>query len=121
MQGRLPSGAILCFMAITAAGADRTLSVTIYNDDLALIQDKRDIEVKAGRQRLEFLDVSAQIQPETVSLVAADLSIVEQNFDFDLLTPAKLMEKAVGKQVQIVRTNPGTGKEVTETATVLAA
>src|ERR1700759_3345054 len=120
MQGRLPSGAILCFMAITAAGADRTLSVTIYNDDQALIQDKRDIEVKAGRQRLEFLDVSAQIQPETVSLVAADISILEQNFDFDLLTPAKLMEKAVGQEVTLVRVSPGTGAETREQAMVLA-
>ena len=79
--------------------ADRALSVTIYNDNLALVQDRRDIEVKDGRQRIEFQDVSAQIRPETVSLSAADISIVEQNFDFDLLTPAKLMEKAVGREM----------------------
>jgi hypothetical protein len=76
--------------------------------------------IPAGRQRLEFKDVSAQIRPETVSLSAPNIAIVEQNFDFDLLTPAKLMEKAVGQQVQIVRTNPGTGAEVRETATVLS-
>jgi len=103
-----------------AIGADRTLSVTIYADDLALVQDRRDIEVKAGRQRLEFQDVSAQIRPETVSLTAADISIVEQNFDFDLLTPAKLMEKAVGQVVTIVRVNPATGAEIREQAQVLA-
>src|SRR5208282_6402996 len=103
-----------------AAAADRVLSVTIYADDLALIQDRRDIEVKAGRQRLEFQDVSAEIRPETVSLTAPDISIVEQNFDFDLLTPAKLMEKAVGKEVTIVRVNPATGAETRELAQVLA-
>jgi hypothetical protein len=96
------------------------LSLTIYNSDLALVQDIRDLPIGAGRQRLEFKDVSARIRPETVSLAAADTSIVEQNFDYDLLTPEKLMEKAVGKQVQIVRTNPGNGAQVTETATVLA-
>jgi len=103
-----------------ARAADRALSVTIYNDNLALVQDRRDIEVKDGRQRLEFQDVSAQIRPETVSLSAADMSIVEQNFDFDLLTPAKLMEKAVGQEVTIVRVNPATGAETREQALVLA-
>ena len=100
--------------------ADRALSVTIYNDDLALVQDRRDIEVKGGRQRIEFQDVSAQIRPETASLTASDIVIVEQNFDFDLLTPAKLMEKAVGHQVSIVRVNPATGAETREQAEVLA-
>jgi hypothetical protein len=103
-----------------AAAADRTLSVTIYAGDLALVQDRRDVEIKGGRQRLEFQDVSAQIRPETVALTAADISIVEQNFDFDLLTPAKLMEKAVGREVTIVRVNPATGAETREQAQVLA-
>src|SRR5580692_2199377 len=100
--------------------AERSLSVTIYAGDLALVQDRRDIELKGGRQRLEFQDVSAQIRPETASLAAADLSIVEQNFDFDLLTPAKLMEKAVGQEVTIVRVNPSSGAETREQAQVLA-
>jgi len=103
-----------------AVAADRSLSVTIYAGDLALIQDRRDIEVKGGRQRIEFQDVSAQIRPETVSLTAADIGIVEQNFDFDLLTPAKLMEKAVGQEITIVRVNPATGAETREKAEVLA-
>src|SRR6516165_10052572 len=92
--------------AAAASAADRALSVTIYNDDLALVTDQRDIEVKDGRQRVEFQDVSAQIRPETVSLAAPDISIVEQNFDFDLLTPVKLMEKAVGQVITLVRVNP---------------
>jgi hypothetical protein len=69
---------------------------------------------------VEFRDVSAAIRPETVSLTGRGLEVVEQNFDYDLLTPAKLMEKAVGEQVIVVRTNPGNGAEVRETATVLA-
>ncbi len=103
-----------------ARAADRSLSVTIYTDDLALVQDRRDIDIKGGRQRIEFQDVSAQIRPETASLTAGDISIVEQNFDFDLLTPAKLMEKAVGHEVTIVRVNPATGAETREQAEVLA-
>lgn len=100
---------------------DQRLAITIYSGGQALVQDVRSLDLPAGRRRIELREVSNQIQPASVSLSAPDLSIVEQNFDFDLLTPSKLMEKAVGKQVQIVRTNPGNGQQVTETATVLAA
>src|SRR6202046_88155 len=114
-------GCMLCLLAgAPISAADRSLSVAIYAGDLALVQDRRDIEVKAGRQRIEFQDVSAQIRPETAALTAADIAIVEQNFDFDLLTPAKLMEKAVGHEVTIVRVNPATGAETREQAEVLA-
>src|SRR5271156_503304 len=114
-------GWLLCVpTAFSATAGDRTLSVTIYTDDLALVQDRRDIEVKGGRQRIEFQDVSAQIRPETAELTASDISIVEQNFDFDLLTPAKLMEKAVGHEVTTERVNPATGAETREQALVLA-
>lgn len=106
--------------AAPLAAAPRELAVTIYANDLALVQDHRTVDLKGGRQRLEFQDVSAQIRPETVSLAAADLTIVEQNFDFDLLTPAKLMEKAVGQEVTIVRVNTATGAETREQAQVLA-
>jgi hypothetical protein len=108
------------FSGSAAVSAERSVSLTIYNDDLALIQDRRQIEVSGGRQRIEFQDVSAQIRPETVSLSAGDITIIEQNFDFDLLTPAKLMEKAVGQDITIVRVNPGTGAETREQARVLA-
>ncbi len=114
--------ASLLTAAQAAQAADAPgLSVTIYNNNQALVDDARTMDVGAGRQRLEFKDVSSAIRPETVNLNIEGAGIVEQNFDYDLLTPSKLMEKAVGQQVKIVRTNPGTGQEVTETATVLAA
>jgi hypothetical protein len=106
--------------ALGASTDGQRLALTIYNRDLALVQDVRSLDFTAGRSRLEFKDVSASIRPETVTLSASGVDIVEQNFDFDLLTPEKMMEKAVGRQVQIVRTNPGNGNEVTETATVLS-
>jgi hypothetical protein len=117
----LAASCLAACLAAAAAAAERSVSVTIYNNDLALVQDRRDIDVAGGRQRIEFEDVSAQIRPETASLAADDIGIVEQNFDFDLLTPAKLMEKAVGHSVTIVRINPATGAETREQADVLAA
>src|SRR3546814_4544770 len=82
--------------------AQGDVSVTIYSNDLALVQDVRQLNIKAGTNRLEFPDVSAQIRPETVSFSAEGASIVEQNFDFDLLSPDKLMEKAVRSEERLV-------------------
>lgn len=96
------------------------LAVTIYNNDQALIEDVRDLNLSAGRQRIEFPGVSARIQSETVALNARDIEIIEQNFDYDLLTPTKMMEKAVGSTVKLVRINPATGKEVIESAQILS-
>ena len=77
--------------------AQGDVAVTIYNGDLALVQDTRQLDIPAGRSRQEFPDVSAQIRPETVTLSGAGVGIVEQNFDFDLLSPQALMEKALGE------------------------
>ena len=96
------------------------VAVTIYNENLALVKDKRRVELTGGAQRISFIDVSAQIRPETALLTGGGVEIVEQNFDFDLLTPESLLEKAVGREVRIVRSLPETGKDVVETGTLLS-
>jgi len=106
-------------------GASRTaqgdVAVTIYNNDTALVQDRRDLVLPVGRSVQDFPDVSAQIRPETVTLTGGGIGIIEQNFDFDLLTPSAMMQKAVGETVTLVRINPATGAEVRERARILAA
>ena len=103
----------------------QSVAVTIYNQDLALVKDTRKVTIKAGLNALALRDVSAQMRPETALLrsinAPSSLALLEQNFDFDLLTPQKMLEKYVGKTVGIVKTNPTTGVETTEQATVLAA
>lgn len=106
--------------------SDQTsVAVTIYNEDLALVKDSRKLNLSNGLSALSFRDVSAQIKPETALLRSlqpnSSLQVLEQNFDFDLLTPQKLLEKYVGQQVTIIRTNPTTGAETEEAATVLSA
>ncbi len=106
----------------------KALAVTIYNNDLALVKDTREVRLPKGEARLAFEDVSAQIRPETALLrdvtAPKDFWVTEQNFDFDLLTPQTLLDKYVGKQVTVVRSVPnpeGAGaREVRETATVLS-
>ena len=100
--------------------AQGDLAVTIYNGGQSLVQDIRQISIPAGRSRQEFPDVSAQIRPQTVSFAADGTAIVEQNFDYDLLSPNALMQKAVGEMVTLLRINPATGAETRERAKVLA-
>lgn len=100
--------------------AQGDVAVTIYAD-MALVQDTRTLSLPQGRSRQEFPDVSARIRPETVTVGGDGFGIVEQNFDFDLLSPSALMDKAVGQQITLLRTNPATGAETRERATVLAA
>ena len=101
------------------------VAITIYNSDLALVKDHRKIVLKPGTSALAFRDVSARMRPETAlmrSLSApGSLTVLEQNFDFDLLTPQKLLEKYVGQTVNVIRTHPATGQETIELATVLSA
>jgi hypothetical protein len=100
--------------------AQGDVAVTIYGNNIALVQDARQLDLGNGRVRQDFPDVSAAIRPETVTLSVADATVVEQNFDYDLLSPSSLMENAVGETITIVRTNPGTGAETRERARVLA-
>lgn len=104
----------------SAPSTQGNVSVTVYNGGTSLVQDIRKLNIASGTSRIEFPDVSAQIQPETVSFAAEGATIVEQNFDYDLLTPGKLMEKAVGETITLIRTNPATGAETRERAKVLS-
>ena len=103
----------------------QNVAVTIYNNNLALVKDQRRVKLSSGIQKLAIRDVSAQMRPETALLRSlsnpGSFSTLEQNFDFDLLTPEKLLEKYVGKTVTVVKTNPATGEEKAEQATVLSA
>ncbi len=100
-----------------------SLGITIYNDGQALVRDARRVTLARGTQRIALREVAATIRPETASLksvAGAGFDLLEQNFDFDLLTPNALLHKYVGRQVTVIRTNPATGAETSEQATVLA-
>src|SRR4030095_9514794 len=99
-----------------------SVAVTIYNENLALVTQRRRVTLEPGIQNLAFIDVSAQLRPETALLHSdgGQLSVLEQNFEFDLLTPEKLLEESVGEIVKVVRTNPVTGAETVEDARILS-
>lgn len=103
----------------------QSIAGTIYNDDWALVKDTRKVRLKTGLNTFALRDVSTQIRPETPLLrsinAPGSLTLLEQNFDFDLLTPEKLLEKFVEKSVSLIKTHLTTGVETTEQATVLSA
>jgi hypothetical protein len=88
---------------LTSAPTDRDdVSVTIYNNDLSLVRERRTVPVKRGTFRLRYEGVTAGIDATSVHLSAVgtgDVQIVEQNYEYDLISRDKLMQKYVGREV----------------------
>ena len=95
----------------STARDQKGLSLTIYNNDLALIKDRREITLPAGKSTLAFREVSGRIRPES-ALLCGGLDILEQNFEYDLLTPESLLSKYVGREVSMIQRHPTTGEEL---------
>jgi hypothetical protein len=102
------------------------LAVTVYNSNIALVRDVRELQLPRGYFRLKFMDIAATVNPATVhfrSLTEPDkVGVLEQNYEYDLLEPAKLLNKYVGKEVTLVRSymDNGTTKHEEIKATLLA-
>ncbi len=111
----------------TTTEKDQTdLSVTVYNSNLALVRDVRRIHLPSGTLPLRFEDVAATINPATVHFRSltdpAKLNVVEQNYEYDLLDPQKLLQKYVGREVTLVRPEQeGGSTKWTETKALLLA
>jgi hypothetical protein len=100
------------------------LAVTVYNSNIALVRDVRQIHLSPGVFPLHFEDVAASINPATVHFRSlsepAKLSVVEQNYEYDLLDPQKLLQKYVGREVTLVRPEKDAGStKWTETKALL--
>ncbi|MGH9430147.1 MAG: DUF4139 domain-containing protein [Terriglobia bacterium] len=93
--------------ATSTAANQKDLSVTVYNSNLALVRDVRQVDLPTGTVDLRFEDIAASIKPETVHIASVTspngLDVLEQNYEYDLLSPAKLLLKYVGKQVTLIR------------------
>jgi len=104
----------------------KEVAVTVYNSNVALVRDVRRLRLAAGTLDLRYMDIAAQVNPATVHIVSLnapkDLSVLEQNYEYDLLSPQKLLQKYVGKELTLVRlvTENNSTKEVPVKATLLA-
>jgi len=111
--------------ASVAGIRDQTgVAITIYNINLGLVKDQRNISLTKGTSELKFMDVAAQIIPASVSIKSladpGSLRILEQNYEYDLLNPQKLLDKYVGKEVKLYSKNPYTEREEVVSATLLS-
>ena len=116
---------LLSAAPLTSTHADQTqVSLTVYNSNLGLVKDVREIELAEGLTHLQFMDVAARIMPTTVLVRSQNDSenfqVLEQNYEYDLLSPETLLEKYVGKEVRLLDKNYFTGKDELVTATLLA-
>lgn len=100
------------------------VSLTVYSNGRSMIRERRKIKFEKGRSALELQDVSSQMMSETAQLrnvkTPEDLLVLEQNLEFDLLSPTKLLEKYLGRNVSVIRTHPTNGSDTSETAEVLS-
>ncbi len=104
----------------------KDLAVTVYNSNVALVRDVRRLRLPAGTLDLRYMDIAAEVNPATVHIASLtapkDLNVLEQNYEYDLLSPLKLLQKYVGRELTLVRTvtENNSTKEVPVKATLLA-
>src|SRR5215471_635940 len=110
-----------------ASLSDQTdLAVTVYNSNIALVRDVRNLTLPSGLFRLKLMDIAATVNPATVHFRSLNepekLGVIEQNYEYDLLEPAKLLHKYLGKEVTLVRSymDNGTTKHEEVKATLLS-
>jgi hypothetical protein len=112
--------------ATSTAADQQALSLTVYNSNVALVRDVRNVRLPAGNLEFRFADVASQIEPATVRIVSLtdprQLKVLEQNYRYDLLSPQKLLHFYVGKEVTLVRqvNENNSTKEVTMKARLLS-
>jgi hypothetical protein len=90
------------------------LAVTVYNSDIALVRDVRELQLPRGGFDLRFMDIAATVNPATVHFRSltepSRVSVLEQNYEYDLLEPEKLLRKYVGRDVTLVRRRAENGQ-----------
>jgi hypothetical protein len=89
------------------------LAVTVYNSDLALVRDVRNLLLSQGSSDLHFMDIAATVNPATVHFRSltepSSVRVLEQNYEYDLLEPDKLLRKYVGRDVTLMRRREANG------------
>ncbi|GAB4485526.1 MAG: DUF4139 domain-containing protein [Thermodesulfovibrionales bacterium] len=100
------------------------VSLTIYNVNIGLVKEQRTLGLPRGMREVRFMDVAAQIIPTSVQIRSLSdpqsLFVLEQNYEYDLLNPQKLLDKYVGRDVRLYQKNPYTEREEVVTATLLS-
>ena len=108
LAGWITAGSAWAQTTVTSTEQDqKELAVTVYNSNVALVRDVRRVHLPGGVIDLRYMDIAAQVNPATVHIVSLtapkELNVLEQNYEYDLLSPQKLLQKYVGKELTLVR------------------
>jgi hypothetical protein len=127
VAGWIAAGAARAQTTVTSTGQDqKEMAVTVYNSNVALVRDVRRVRLPEGAIDLRYMDIAAQVNPATVHIVSLtapkELNVLEQDYEYDLLSPQKLLQKYVGKELTLVRvvTENNSTREVPVKAVLLA-
>ena len=110
----------------TTLDDQQEVSLTVYNSDIALVRDVRNLQLARGTGNLRFMDIAATVNPATVHFRSltepSALAVLEQNYEYDLLDPDKLLRKYVGREVTLMRNRQdgGTTRQEEVKATLLS-
>lgn len=128
---RLASLLMLSLLSISSAASavekavgendKQSLDISIYNQNLALVKDVRKVALQQGTNDIAFEGVASRIKPETALLFSDGLKVLEQNYDYDLLTANNIIDKSVGSTVKTVIMNPTTGENIYNQAKIVSA
>lgn len=120
--------AMSVFLSAGPAAADEILvdndknvemTVSIYNNNLGFVRDVRKVNLPAGNNAIAFEGVASQIKPETAMVSGNGIEVIEQNYDYDLLTANNIMEQFIGKEVKTAILNPENGQTIFDKAKLL--
>lgn len=122
-------GVLLCGVATTALSAETIvdssqttdMEISVYNNNMAYVKDSRKADLTSGRNELAFVGVSSQIIPETAMLLGSGIRVIEQNYNYNLMTPYNIIENSVGEKVKTAFFNETTGKTEYNEAILLDA
>ncbi len=113
--------------AVVHSDAEQTTEVflTVYNSDLALVREVREVPLPEGVLDLEFADVAARIDPTTVHITSSShpgrMAVLEQNFEYDLLSPDRLLENFIGRPISfLTRSSTDPAQTVRRAGTLLS-
>jgi hypothetical protein len=127
LAGWIAAGEAQAQTTVTSTEQDqKELAVTVYNSNVALVRDVRRVRLPEGAFDLRYMDIAAQVNPATVHIVSLtapkELGVLEQDYEYDLLSPQKLLQKYVGKELTLVRviTENNSTREVPVKALLLA-
>ncbi len=105
---------------MTTTTEDRSrLSMTVYANGLAMVQDQRSVDIPAGRNLLSYEGVSNQLNPSSALFKGQDLTVLQQVFDYALMSDANMLRLSEGSEVKLLRFNPENGEEITEYAKII--